>query len=207
MSGPRVAIIDSGIHAAHPHIGGISGGVAIAPDGSETDDYIDRLGHGTAVAAVIREKVPDAELFAVKVFDRKLSTDIHTLTRAIRWCAENGMRWVNLSLGTANAAHAALLQQAVDDAARAGSTIVSAFENDGVPWLPGSLPGTIPVLLDWDCPREECRVQQLADGRTIYRASGYPRPIPGVSPGRNLKGISFAVANVTGWLAHAGAIG
>ena len=31
-------------------------------------------------------------------------------------------------------------------------------------------------------------------------ASGYPRPIPGVPPERNLKGISFAVANVTGLL-------
>lgn len=37
----------------------------------------------------------------------------------------------------------------------------------------------------------------------VARASGYPRPIPGVPPERNLKGISFAVANVTGVLARA----
>jgi hypothetical protein len=36
--------------------------------------------------------------------------------------------------------------------------------------------------------------------RRIVRASGYPRPIPGVPPERNLKGISFAVANATGLL-------
>ena len=36
--------------------------------------------------------------------------------------------------------------------------------------------------------------------RLIARASGYPRPIPGVAPERNLKGISFAVANTTGLL-------
>ena len=33
-------------------------------------------------------------------------------------------------------------------------------------------------------------------------ASGYPRPIPGVPVERNLSGISFAVANVTGFLAR-----
>jgi subtilisin family serine protease len=197
----RVAIIDSGIHAGHPHVGSVAGGVAIASDGSEGDDFIDRIGHGTAVAAVIREKAPDADLFAVKIFDRKLSTDVHALVHAIRWCAAHEMRWINLSLGTTNLDHEEPLQQAVDEARAQGAMIVSAFEHDGARWLPGSLPGAIPVLLDWDCPREEYRIGALDDGRTVYRASGYPRPIPGVPPERNLKGISFAVANVTGFLA------
>jgi hypothetical protein len=35
------------------------------------------------------------------------------------------------------------------------------------------------------------------------RASGLPRPIPGVPPERNLQGTSFAVANTTGMLALA----
>lgn len=197
----RVAVIDSGIHAAHPHIGGVAGGVAISRDGTAGSDFVDRIGHGTAVAAVIREKAPEAQLFAVKVFDRKLSTDAQTLVRAIEWCVEHHMRWINLSLGTANAAHTAILQRAVDDAVAGGAAIVSAYEHEGIRWLPGSLPGATPVLLDWDCPRQECRVAELPDGRPMYRASGYPRPIPGVPPDRNLKGISFAVANVTGWLA------
>ena len=197
----RVAIIDSGIHAGHPHVGPVAGGVAIATDGSENGDFIDRLGHGTAVAAVIREKAPHADLFAVKIFDRKLSTDVHALVHAIRWCAARKMRWINLSLGTTNAEHTVLLQHAVDEAVAQGATIVSAFEHDGARWLPGSLPGAIPVLLDWDCPREECRIQVTDEGRKVYRASGYPRPIPGVPPERNLNGISFAVANVTGLLA------
>jgi hypothetical protein len=33
-------------------------------------------------------------------------------------------------------------------------------------------------------------------------ASPFPRPIPGVPPERNLAGVSFAVANVTGFLAR-----
>ena len=37
----------------------------------------------------------------------------------------------------------------------------------------------------------------------MFRASGFARPIPGVRPERNLNGISFAVANVTGFVARA----
>jgi hypothetical protein len=55
-----VAIIDSGVYAAHPHVGSVAGGIAIDQNGHEHDDYADRLGHGTAVAAAIREKAPDA---------------------------------------------------------------------------------------------------------------------------------------------------
>ena len=38
--------------------------------------------------------------------------------------------------------------------------------------------------------------------RPLFRASGYPRPIPGVPREKNLAGISFAVANATGFIAR-----
>ena len=82
-----------------------------------------------------------------------------------------------------------------------------------VRWLPGSLPNVISVIADWDCPRDTFRIAGSggeggdgdgADGhgRTIFLASPYPRPVPGVPPSRNLKGISFAVANMTGFVAR-----
>jgi subtilisin family serine protease len=198
----RVAIIDSGVHASHPHVGGVAGGVAFDPDGREHDDFVDRLGHGTAVTAAIREKAPDAELYAVRVFDRALSTRISNLVKAIDWAARNGMHVANLSLGTSRAEHEAVLRDAVDRAAQRGMLIVAARDDEGVRWLPGSLPGVVPVQLDWDCPRDEYRVTDV-DGATVFRASGYPREIPGVPPERNLNGISFAVANMTGFVARA----
>jgi subtilisin family serine protease len=200
--GVRVAIIDSGVYAAHPHVGSVAGGVAIDADGVEGDDYVDRLGHGTAVTAAIREKAPDAELYAVKVFHGSLSTSISTLVHAIDWAARSGMHIANLSLGTARVEHEGVLRDAVARASARGMAIVAAYEDEGVRWLPGSLPGVVPVQLDWTCPREEYRVSG-ANGTTVLGASGYPRPIPGVPPDRNLSGISFAVANVTGFVARA----
>ena len=202
----RVAIIDSGVHASHPHVGGvgggIAGGIAIDDEGHEHDDYLDRLGHGTAVAAAIREKAPDAELYAVRVFDRALSTSVATLVRAIDWAARSGMHVANLSLGTSKPEHEPILRDTVARATAAGLVIVSARDDEGVRWLPGSLPGVLPVQLDWTCPRDEWRHADV-DGVTVFRASGYPRPIPGVPADRNLHGISFAVANVTGFVARA----
>jgi subtilisin family serine protease len=202
--GVRIAIIDSGVHASHPHVGGVAGGVGIDEDGGEIDDYVDRLGHGTAVTAAIKEKAPAAELYAVRVFDRTLATSMTRLVRAIEWAARNGMHLVNLSLGTRRAEHEPVLAEAVRHASAYGVTIVSATQDeDGIRWLPGSLPGVIGVQVDWTCPRDEFQVVDAPGGGVVFRASGYPRPIPGVPPARNLNGISFAVANMTGFAARA----
>ncbi len=193
----KIAVIDSGVHAVHPHVQGVAGGVAFTADGREHGDFTDRLGHGTAVAAVIRERAPAAKIFAVKIFHDRLATRIEPLIAALDWCVEKGIEVVNLSLGTNNPAHEPALQSAVDRLKARGVKVVAAHE-----WLPGRIPGVLPVALDWECPRGEYRTTTLPDGRTLYHASGYPRPIPGVPPERNLKGVSFAVANVTAVLAR-----
>ncbi len=199
----RVAVIDSGVHAGHPHVGAVEGGVSFAADGARGVDAVDRLGHGTAVAAAIREKAPAVTLVPVKVFDRELRATADALVAAIDWAVDARVHIINLSLGTANAAHEARLTAALARAAHAGVCLVAAAEQDGTRWLPGSLPHAVGVTLDWSCPREQAYVQVRLDGdirRVTARASGYPRPIPGVPPERNLKGVSFAVANVTGLL-------
>src|SRR5712672_923798 len=117
--GVRVAIVDSGVHASHPHVGGVAGGIAIDEQGNQHVDFVDRLGHGTAVTAAIREKAADADLFAVKVFDRTLSTNIASLVDGIDWAAQNGMHVVNLSLGTPRREHESALAAAVGRAALA----------------------------------------------------------------------------------------
>lgn len=200
--GVAVAIVDSGIHAGHPHVGNVAGGVGIDADGHEHADWLDRLGHGTAVAAAIHEKAPGARLHAVKVFDVALRAPALALVAAIDWAAAHGARLVNLSLGTSEPAHEAALLAAVRRAAQAGALVVAAVDPAGPRWLPGSLAGVVPVELDWDCPRHEWRVRSDGGGWRLA-ASGYPRPIPGVPPERNLKGASFAVANATGLLARA----
>ncbi len=203
--GIRIAIVDSGVHASHPHLGHVAGGVGIDPYGVLHEDYIDRLGHGTAVTAAIREKAPDADLFAVKVFDRSLATSVTSLVAAIDWAVGSGMHLVNLSLGTPRTAHEAPLQHAVARASAQGVLVVSARRDDRNPdarWFPGSLAGVVAVDVDWTIPRDRYRIVER-DRRLTVCASGFPRDIPGVPPERNVHGVSFAVANVTGFAARA----
>ncbi len=197
----RVAVVDSGIHARHPHVQRIAGGVAIEPAGGVSGDCADRIGHGTAVAAAIREKAPDAELYAVRIFAQRLATRIETLIAGIDWAVASGMHLINLSLGTANVNHRQDMERAICRATEAGAIVVSARDDEGVQWLPGCLPGVVPVQVDWTCPRETFRVGTV-DGAPVLLASGFARPVPGVHPTRNLNGVSFAVANVTGFLAR-----
>lgn len=199
--GIRVAVIDSGVNASHPHIGGLSGGVTI---GSEHDEkgYTDLIGHGTAVMAAIQEKAPDAEYFAVRVFYSSLRTSIDLLLRAIEWSIVNRMDVINLSLGTTNPAHRERFSQVIARAEEQGTVLVSAREADGTPALPGILPGVIGVELDSDCPREAYFCKKASEGMSVV-ASGYPRSLPGVPRSRNLHGISFAVANATGFVVRA----
>jgi subtilase family protein len=194
-----VAVVDSGIHGDHPHVGGIARGVFLG-DTATTSDFVDRIGHGTAVAAAIHEKAPLAELLAVRVFDRTLWTSAEQLARAIIWSADERARMINLSLGTPNAERAEVLREAVEYAAARGSLVISARELNGVSWLPGSLPGVVGVRLGSD-DREAITVQLVNDSFTI-EASRYPRAIPGVPPERNLSGVSFSVANASGFLAR-----
>ena len=152
------------------------------------NDFLDRLGHGTAVMAAIQEKAPGAEYFAVRIFDRELRTNIDTLLAAIQWSVDQKMDIVNLSLGTSNPAHAE----------KFAPLLAHAIFISPAGAYPGDLPGVIRVAQDPTLPRDQYR----SEGEIFY-ASSYPRPMLGVPPERNLNGVSFAVANMTGFVARA----
>ena len=183
-------MIDSGVHAAHPHVRGVAGGIAIREDGTLHDDYVDRLGHGTAVTAAIREKAPNAEILAIKVFWRALSTDIATLVRAIDEAADRGAALINLSLGTARMQHRELLEAAVARARAQGAIIVAANDDAGVRWLPGCLEHVVAVRADWACERDAYGIEFVED-----RPCSPPRHIRAISRAFRASATSTASAS------------
>lgn len=198
--GVRVAVIDSGVHAAHPHVGGVEGGFGIK-GGGVLEDFVDRLGHGTAVVAAIREKAPDVAIIAVKVFFDSLATDVDTLERAIVEAAARA-DVINLSLGTAEIRHYQRLDAAVLCARRDGAIVVAARDDGGVMWLPGCLEGVLSVRADGSLHRGAYDVRMVNE-RPVLVTAPYPRGIPGIPRERNLSGVSFAVANASGFVARA----
>jgi len=199
--GVKIAVIDSGVNANHPHIPVAVEAAAFDPE-ADSQSIEDTLGHGTAVTAAIQEKAPGAQYYILKLFGPSLRTTTPRLLQALEWTIANGMHVVNLSLGTPNAEHRAQLESIVARASAANMVLVSARGHGEIPMYPGVLPGLISVDLDWELPRNAYRIGE-AEGQAYYFGSGFPRSLPNMAPRRNLHGISFAVANITGIVARA----
>jgi subtilisin family serine protease len=193
--GLRIAVVDSGVNLRHPHIVARTRRVVFTPDAHGED----LLGHGTAVMAAIQERAPEAEYWALKIFSGTLRTSTARLTAALEWAIGNKMDIINLSLGTGNLQARDTLQTLVDRARAQGTLVISARTRKDRSVLPGSLDGVLGVEEDREISRDSYRV-----GGSDMRvwASGYPRPLPGLRVDQNLSGISFAVANMTGFAAR-----
>ncbi|MCW2496289.1 S8 family serine peptidase [Jatrophihabitans sp.] len=134
--GVRVAIVDSGVDAAHPAVRGVAGGAVIeidesSPRGVRVVDgpHQDVFGHGTACAGIIRSLAPGAELYSVRVLGAKLTGRAYVFAAGLQWCIENDMQVVNLSLSTVNNDWYAGFHDLCDAAANAGIVVVAAMSN------------------------------------------------------------------------------
>ena len=202
-AGVRVALIDSGVNAGHSHVGSLAGGVGFSLTASgevqQTPDYEDRLGHGTALAGVLRAKAPQVELYAVKIFADRLAASIDVLNTALRWAIAQQMRIINLSLGTANPQHRERLIATVAQANATGSILVASSPPEQADVLPAALPGVIGVAGDERCGWAD--YLYVEDDPISFRAHPCPRPLPGPAQARNFRGHSFASAHVSALLA------
>jgi subtilisin len=140
--GVRVAVVDSGIEANHPAIGGQwRGGVNVYYDGrtrtrvrtEEDAERIDLYGHGTACAGIIHSLAPEAELYSVRVLGRDLTGRAYQFAGGLRWAIEHDMQVINLSLSTSRDEYYGLFHQLADEAYFKNCMLISAANN-----LPGA---------------------------------------------------------------------
>ena len=193
----RIAVIDTGVNSSNSRVNGLVRGCRFALNHQgiivEDDDFRDQVGHGTDVAALLHQGLPDAEIFAVRVFDNDFNTYPSLVARGILRAAAEGCTIVNLSLAMEPDAYSEVLVKACSEAQKAGCILVAASHPQRQDLLPASLPGVIGVIAD----------EQLAPGQVsmdqenpfIYNASGWARD-PAMNPPANLWGSSFACARV-----------
>ncbi|MCC7383852.1 MAG: S8/S53 family peptidase [Deltaproteobacteria bacterium] len=190
-AGVCVAVVDSGINFAHPHLLGAGRGLAVERRSDALvvipGAHADRFGHGTCCAALIHALAPLAEILAVRVTSDRPTTDGERLQRGLEVAAEEGARVLCVPLGARGSLG---LDGTVEALARRGVVVVA-------PWIdgetrPGASPGALGVgALDGVDVA-------LVGGRLA--ADPRPRPAPGIP--RNFQGPSLATARVSAAVAR-----
>lgn len=135
--GIRVAVIDSGIEAGHPLLGGAvdeAGGVAFSADADGTvvrrdGPHSDVYGHGTACAGIIHALAPEATITSVRVLDRSLQGSAAAFLAGLAWAVEQRFDVINLSLGATRPEWALPFHDLCDRAYFANSFLVTAANN------------------------------------------------------------------------------
>lgn len=146
-----IAVVDDGINEKLYNTGLLTHNIEITPglDVLERVAYDPYLpSHGTTCAAIIKKYAPCATFSSVKILNDQATGLRKQLIRAIQWCVENGIRLVNLSLGTISYRDFAEIRKAVNDAYNHGLIIVAACDNREIFTCPASLSNVIGVKCD-----------------------------------------------------------
>ena len=105
--------------------------------------------HGTTCAAIIKKYAPDAVLSSIKILNDESRKGMKAqLIKALEWCADNGVRLVNLSLGTIDFKDFIEVEKAVNYTVEKGVIIVAACNNLNIFTCPASLESVIGVKCD-----------------------------------------------------------
>ena len=137
-TGVTVAVLDSGVQAAHPDLtGAVAAGADFSGEGG--DGRTDARGHGTHVAGIVAAArgngigtagfSSDARILPVQVIASNGVGMLSWAAQGIIWATDQGADVINMSFGSSSG-HS-VLDAAVDYAHRRGVTLVAASGNDG----------------------------------------------------------------------------
>ena len=149
--GLRIAIVDSGVEASHPAVGGkLVTSVVAERDGEDWDvvetDALDVVGHGTASAGIIHALAPEAEFVSVRVLGPDNRGNGGAFTTGLQWAIEaSGASVVNLSLSSRSDAWFARLHELADLAYFHNVLLVCAANNVSVASYPSLFAAVVSV--------------------------------------------------------------
>jgi subtilisin family serine protease len=140
--GVRVCILDSGVDASHPRVGGLASAVTISLGQNdevvaEEDTEGDLSGHGTACAGIVRSLAPECELGSVRVLGPGFTGSGGVLLAGLRYAVEQGFDVINMSLSTTKKPFAAVLHDLADSAYFRRTVLVASAHNmpvESYPW-------------------------------------------------------------------------
>lgn len=196
---PDIAVIDSGVNPQHFHVQTVSGGHGYRVNSKgrveKTRDFMDEIGHGTAICGIIRQKAPFADLYAVKIFHRDLTAPALSLITALEWAIDRRFKIIHLSLGLENEALARDLEPLCQTAHDRNTMVLASARSPEDRTFPAFFQTVTGVYWNHGCTSD--RMVFHPGSKIEFGAHGRPRAIPGMPQERNFRGNSFAVAHVT----------
>jgi subtilisin len=140
--GVRACILDSGVDAEHPLVGGLESAVVISVGEdeqpiAEEDTEGDVSGHGTACAGIIRTIAPEVSLSSVRVLGASFTGTGGILLAGLRYAIEQGFDVINMSLSTTKKPFASVLHELADSAYFKRTVLVASAHNmpvESYPW-------------------------------------------------------------------------
>lgn len=146
-----IAIIDDGVYESIFDINRMECKIEInqSMEIVKQEDYNNKLvNHGTICAAIIHKFVPEAPLVSVKILNRQKRGIREQLIKSIEWCIENGIKIINMSLGTVQYNDSCELRKVANLAAKNGIIIVAACSNQRIITYPSTFTNVIGVKTD-----------------------------------------------------------
>ncbi|GGO22278.1 hypothetical protein GCM10010116_44940 [Microbispora rosea subsp. aerata] len=200
-AGVRVCVLDTGVDAGHPRVGGLERSLVVADDDGDLAivdcDPVDPAGHGTACAGLIRSIAPAVSLTSVRVLTDGRSGSGEALLAGLRWAIEEGFDLVNLSLSTTRSKFLPTLHELADRAYFRRCVLVASAHNMPVVSFPWTFSSVISVA-SHDEPDPMTYYYNPAPPAEFY-ARGVRVPVAW-SGGKEIRstGNSFAAPHITG---------
>lgn len=209
--GIRIAILDSGVETSHPALANAH--LQLADDWVIYDDGLqlkvepghgsDVYGHGTAIAGILKQIAPEADIGSFRVLGTNLRSRTAVIREGVRQALDRGYQILNCSFGCTREDHVLPYKDWIDEAYLRGRHIVAACNN--VDFTQREWPGHFPTVITVNFTRAKDPetllyrrgnlVEFLAKGQDIEVAWRDGR-------WKKVTGSSFAAPHVAGLLAR-----
>ncbi|ADQ40525.1 peptidase S8 and S53 subtilisin kexin sedolisin [Caldicellulosiruptor acetigenus I77R1B] len=203
----KIAILDSGIDLNHPdlkHANIIKTINFIEPN----KPALDETGHGTFITGIIAAQnnnfgivgiAPEAEIYILKILNKKLEGKVDSVICALDWCIKNKINIVNMSFSTSS--DNSRLRKIIKQATKHGIIIVASARNSF--GRKAGFPASYPEVISVASVNYKNQISQFsAQGKIDF--CSYGENILSTSVNKTYKlssGNSIAAAHLTGMIA------
>jgi subtilisin len=207
--GVKVAILDSGIEASHPALNGLQ----LADDLAVIEEDIqlkvlpgqarDLFGHGTAIAGIIHQLAPEAQIGSFRVLGEQLRSRTAIIGEGVRQALERGYQVLNCSFGCGREDQVLQYKDWIDEAYVKGRHIVAACNNHD--FMKREWPGHFPSVITVNFARtDQSEALYYRPGNLVeFAARGQDIEVAWLNGARKkVTGSSFAAPHLTALLAR-----